>query len=143
MSDVSNFMDVQSGDVKEPEVLSPGEYVFLVRGYKPGKYNNDKQTPYVRVTLKAVEVIASEKEQDLTNIKTVEEDFAMTEAAQPIAKRWLTKTVGVDDEDGSATFRELFEKALGSQVRGFTSIALVGKNKDIQVAKVDKFAPAN
>lgn len=142
-SDVSNFMDLQSSDVKEPEVLAPGEYKFIVRGYKPGTYNNDKQTPYVRVSLKVVEAINSSKEQNLAAIKLVDNDFPMTEAARPIAKRFLTKAIGIDDAEGTKTFREMFEESLGQEVRGFVSNKLVGKNKDILVAEVDKFAPAN
>jgi hypothetical protein len=143
LSEIANFMDLQSSDVKEPEVLAPGEYLFMLRSYKPGTYNNDKQTPYVRVSLKVVEAINPSKEQDISNIKLVDEDFAMTDAARPIAKRFLTKTLGIDDNDGSKTFREMFEESLGVQVRGFVSNKLVGKNKDILIAVIDKFAPAN
>ncbi len=143
MSDANNFMDTKAGDVKEPEVLPEGEYIAVITGYKPGVTNSDKQTPFVRLFLKPVEIIDSAlTDEGLATAKRLESDQWMSDAAQPATKRFLTQTLGIDDEDGEKSFRQLFEDAVGARVRVLTKVEFVGKNKDIKVARVEKMFKA-
>lgn len=143
MTDVNNFLDTASGDVKEPKNLPAGEYLAVITGYKPDKVKNDKETPFVRLFLKPIEVLdGAATDEDLATARRIEADQWMSEAAQPATKRFLVKTLGIDDENGGKTFRQMFEDAVGREVRIFTKIELVGKNKDLPVVRVEKFASA-
>lgn len=139
MTDVSNFMDVRLGDVPEPQVLPNGEYIFTIVAYKTGEYPNDKATPYVRISMKPVEIVSSDiSDEEFGRAKKVDSDFPMTEPAQPIARRFLTETLGLSED---LSFREAFEEALGLQVRAATKIKMVGKEKNIPIAEVERFFP--
>lgn len=144
MPDVSSFLDIRSGDIKDPVLLTAGEYLFRITSYKAGEIPNDKKTPVVTVSFKAVEVIDSElSEEDFDTAQGVTNQFYMSPAAQPYTKRWLVETVGIDDEDGDKTMRVLFEESIGMHVRGFTKSVMRGQNKDRPGVEIDRFATAD
>lgn len=137
-SNANDFLDKTMGDVKEPPVLPEGEYIFRITSYLPGHRKNEKETPFVRFNLKPLESVdGSIDAAKLATYKKVEYEFPMTDAAQPIAKRFLTKELGINSDDATP-FRQLFEEALGLTFRAITKVELVGKNKDIEIARVVK-----
>ena len=144
MPDVSSFLDIRSGDIKDPVLLTAGQYLFRITSYKPGEIPNDKKTPKVDVSFKAVEVIDSDlSEEDFAAAQGVTHQFYMSEAAKPYTKRWLKETVGVDDDEGDKTLRVMFEESIGMHVRGFTKSVMRGQNKDRSGVEIERFALAD
>ena len=141
MSDVTNFLDVKVGEVKDPVVLSDGLYQYVITGYKLDFENNENRTPYVMAFLRPVEVVEGDKEQDLNAAKRMTHKFYRTEAADQIASRFLVKTLGLDNKGGEAKFSELWEAAIGSEVLGVTKRKMGGKNKDRPFAEIERFFP--
>lgn len=144
-ADVTNFLDMEVGEVKDPMVLPNGTYLYVITKYAPMRANNDKKTPFTRVTLKPVEVRDVDNWDDDANLddyKRVTHDFWQTDNANKIVARFLVQTLGLDNREGKAKFSELWEQAIGREVVGATEYKLGGRNKDRPFNEVTRFFSA-
>jgi len=115
MSELSEFLDIRVGDVEVPQVLPSGVFKCIITRYGIDRAKNEKRTPFVRVTLKPVDVVECEDEVNLNSTRTISSDFWRTPAADKITldffERKLGMEIGKDDR-----FGELWESALGAEV---------------------------
>jgi hypothetical protein len=116
-SDMSEFLDIRVGDVKMPTVLETGVYRLMLTKYGFDRQANDKRTPYVLATFKAVDVIDCEAEVDLDSARNVSSKFWRTENADKITVDFFARKLGhnVSEDD---TFGELWEQSIGCEVLG-------------------------
>jgi len=141
MTEAKNYFDAPIDDFEEPKILEPGEYIFTVTGYKMGRSTGPKQTQYVRLFLRP-ESDATDPDREIKKVRNVDHTYWLTDDAGYIFKQFARDRVGVVSEtaDGSRkTNREVAEEIVGAQVRAETKIDMVGKEKDIPKAVVDRF----
>lgn len=115
MSELSEFLDVRIGDIEVPQVLPTGVFKFVITHYAVDRAQNNNRTPYVRVTLKPIDVVTCEEPVNIGSARTLTHDFWRTPAADKIAREFFERKLGFDvtDED---TLGGLWERALGEEV---------------------------
>lgn len=139
----TDFLNMSTGDVKEPQPLPDGEYILEVSGYSIDQTQGDEPKQFVRFRFRPVEVVetATGEDVDLEGKvwKTMDERFYLTDKAIRIVKDFLTKRLGLDDDDGEKTFVELFEESIGVPVRAVVKVEMVGRDKNVPINTVDRF----
>ncbi len=116
-NDVTEFLDVRVGDVKIPTVLPSGLFRFILTRNGLERENNDKRTPFVKATFKAIAVVECDEDVDIDSVRTVTRKFYRTENADKITIDFFQRHLGMELE-ADDTLGSLWEAAIGAEVLG-------------------------
>src|SRR5262245_27158879 len=142
----ASVLDRPSQDIKRPEPLPVGTYVWLVPPQYAEGTSKQKGTPFVEWEVKCLgatedvdqeALAASLGEKKLTE-KTMKATFYLTENSAFMLKDFLD-ACGVDDANGTATLRARIAGAGGTQVLGYVRHEPSLDNK-YMIAKLSSFA---
>lgn len=113
----SDLLETKASEHKRPPTLPQGIYVFRVGGHKFDK-STRKQTPYVRYTMKLLDVGEDVDVSELDGVdwqgREYPADFYLTGKAAYRLTEFLKKC-GVDVEE--RTFAEVIPEATGCEVK--------------------------
>ena len=145
--DFNAILSKPAAAVERPKPLPAGTFRFICGPHTFGQVNNEKQTPYVRITVKPVEP-KEDVDVDLLrqspnwNQKEMRLDYYLTEDALWRLTEFLEKHLQI--ESGGRTISEMLEDVQGRAFLG-TVIHQPNKKKpdDPPYANIGDTAPDN
>ncbi len=137
-----DFLNDAAADFKAPPTLERGQYRFVITGYDGGVMSNEKQSPYVDVTAKAMEVLSGDVDASkLNNYRTIKHRFWMSEKARYMASAFFSDILGLDVMDGKEkkSYSRLFEEAVGRRFVGTVKVTKTTRGEDR--AEIERVSP--
>ena len=139
---IAEIMNMNSDDDPDRKQVEDGEWLLRFTSYRPDNVKNEKNTPFVRFNVKPIGKYDAEGNvEEALNYDNVQHDVWMSDDSRPIAKGFFQKSLGIETKGKG--WREIYEEAIGLEVRGVIKVQLEGKNKDRPTPRIVKFLNLN
>lgn len=123
MATFEELANTPSADIKPPPLLPPGTYLVGIMGVPELVKSSEKQTDGVAFKLKFFQarddvdrdaLTAALEDRTLTDVEMTD-TFWVTDKSAFMLKQFLVDVVGIDDQGGRASLKQMWTESAGQQ----------------------------